>query len=928
MNMRHKLAIPITLFVALAFVSLISVRLLGQANQLRPLITERVDDTQLTVLRGNTYPLARPEYDRGAVSPTMLVQHRQLVLKRSPEQEAALDQLLDEQLDRSSPNYHKWLTPVEFGQRFGPAPQDIAIIVAWLQSHGLKVAAVSPGRTAIEFSGTAAQVEQTFHTEIHNYDVNGEMHWANVSDPQIPTALTPVVAGVAALHDFKPRPLSHVVHTAKENAARGVKPAQPLFTYPSGCTVGGSGSSACNLALGPTDFATIYNVSSVWNEGYTGTGQTIAVMGQATISPSDISAFREIFDVLPLTNLPTIVSLPNDAPPALGADITDESESDLDLEWSGAIAPSATIEFVTSSNVIDSAFCTVNNFPSSSTGVSPSNGCAITTPQTYPQILSLSYGLCELETGSSNNTFVGQLWQQAAGEGITVVAATGDSGSADCDPVDTTQTSNEPAQLGLAVSGLASTPYNVAVGGTDFNDFSDPSTYWNSSNAANTQLSAKGYIPETTYNDSCTNSLLGVAGYSTNPETNCNNTSKLADFIYPTGGGGGMSNCTTSNGSDPSSCAGGWPKPAWQVAPGVPNDGKRDLPDVSLFSGNGLVGSYYIECQADNPSQGGSCNLSNGDFLGVGGTSASAQAFAGIVALVNVANNFTTGQGNINPTLYNLAQQQSASNCNSSSPGSSCVFNDVTVGTNAQPCVKGTPNCNVSSSSDANGILTGCDASTGYDLATGLGSVNVANLVGKWKSGTAGSTAADFWLSLGTSTTPSCNGTVVIPTPGNSGSFIFTVTQVNGFTGSFTDTSDYSCSGLPSLSTCAFSASAVDRTHTSVTVTVATTAASMTIPTSRPKGFGWWTTGGAIALACLICTLLVALGLRRRYRCWTTAFALVLFAALLIGGCGGSSSGGGGCCSTGGTPAGLYPAIVTVTSGSTTHTLNFTLSVR
>jgi hypothetical protein len=393
----------------------------------------------------------------------------------------------------------------------------------------------------------------------------------------------------------------------------------------------------------------------------------------------------------------------------------------------------------------------------------------------------------------------------------------------------------------------------------------------------------------------------------------------FGNYIAPIGGGGGISN--------------NYAKPAWQVAPGVPNDGKRDIPDVSLFAGNGLSGSFYVVCQYDsngppdltgNPTP-ATCDLSNGDFSGAGGTSASAQVFAGILALVNQENGFTTGQSsqNVDVVLYDLAQQQSPVSCNTSSPANNCVFNDVTAGTISAPCANGTPSCAVSSSSDTIGILDCCDASAGYDLATGLGSVNAANLASGWKNAAAGNTAADFWLSVGAG-----NATVVIPTSGNSGSFTFTVTQVNAFAGTFTDTSIYSCSGLPNLSICSFAATSDDATHTTVTVTVATAGSTMVVPASRPKGVGWWRTRGAMTLACIFCSAFLLLGLRWRNQRFITATALLVFVFVLMGteGCGGGSGGGVG--SAGYTPVGFYTPTVSVTSGGVTHSLNFNLSVR
>jgi hypothetical protein len=889
----------------------------------RSLITQQINENERAVLLGNTHPLARPEFDRGLVSPSMPMHHLFLVLQRNPEQAAALQKLLDEQQNQSSPNYRKWLTPVEFGQRFGPSDHDVQNICLWLQSHGLQVDNVSNGHVAIEFSGTAAQVQQAFHTEIHNYDLNGKMHWANSDDPSVPAALVPVVAGVVALHDFKPRPLSHLVRIPVRKMS-GRTPT-PFFNYPIDCSPSITG---CEPAVGPMDLATIYNVTSIWYAGYSGSGQTIAVMGQATVQTSDMAAFRQLFDVQQPDNVPTVVSLPNYSPPSQAESLAsgDESESVLDLEWSGAAAPGAQIEFVTSGNVVTSAFCTIDGFPASSSQVSPLNACAYPTEVVRPRILSLSYGTCELELGSAGNQFINSSWQQAATEGIAVVVATGDEGSAACDK------QAGPASHGLAVNGLASTPYDIAVGGTDFNDLKNPSTYWYSINATGTQESAKGYIPETTYNDSCTDIQWNgaVPELIANPEANCNQSPNLevgpqsqqepfGKYIAPLSGGGGTSSI--------------YAKPAWQVAPGVPNDRKRDIPDVSLFSGNGLSGSYYIVCQYDsngppdlngNPTS-ATCDLSTGAFSGAGGTSASAQVFAGILALVNQENGFTTGQGsqNVDAALYDLAQLQTPTTCNTSSPANNCVFNDVTAGTISAPCTNSTPNCIVSSSSDAIGILGCCDASTGYDLATGLGSVNAANLANGWKNAATGNAAADFWLSVDKG-----NATVIIPTHGNSGSFTFTVTQVNAFAGTFTDASVYSCTGMPNLSVCSFGATSNDATHTTVTVTVSTVASSLTLPGSQPRGVGWWRAGGTISLACVLCISFLMLGLRGWNRRFIPVTALLIFAFVLIGtgGCGGGSGGGVG--GTGYTPVGFYTPTVSVTSGGVTHSLNFNLNVQ
>ncbi len=666
-----------------------------------PLITQKVDDTQLTMLRGNTYPMAQRQFDRGA-APASLPMHRMLlVLQRSPQQEHTLVTLLDSQQDKSSPNYHQWLTPDQFGQQFGPSDSDVQTVTSWLQLHGFQVTRVSQGRTIIEFDGTAGQVQQAFHTAIHSYLVNGEQHWANASDPQIPAALAPVVAGPVSLHNFPPKPQNQFGGIfSKSKTSPKLTPLNPQFTF-AGC------GSTC-YAVVPYDFATIYNLLPLWNAGIDGTGQTIAIVGQTNINIQDVRDFRALFG-LPAKDPNIILNGPD---PGINGD---EGEADIDVQWSGAVAKGATIDLVVSESTETTA------------GIDLSAEYII--DNNLAAVMSESYGACELAFGTAGNQFYSALWEQAAAQGITVMVSTGDSGSAVCDA-----NSPTPAQFGLAVNGIASTPFNVAVGGTDFNDLSNPQTYWGVANDPTTQASALSYIPETTWNDTCTNGILASLGYSTNPETNCNDP-KLLGFGLgaPIAGSGGASNCTT-NSQQLGTCSGGYAKPSWQSGTGVPADGKRDLPDVSLFASNGFVGNYYIVCQSDlSPS--GMCDVTapSTDLAGYGGTSVASPAFTGIMALVNQQ----TGarQGNANYVLYKLAAQQTAANCNSSSgSGSSCMFNDVTSGTIAMPCLKASPNCTTSVSSHQYGVLSGYATTTGYDLATGLGTVNAANLVNNWNT--------------------------------------------------------------------------------------------------------------------------------------------------------------------------------------------------
>jgi subtilase family serine protease len=670
----------------------------GQDSAQGPLITQLVDEARLTRLWGNTHPLARSEFDLGTAPATLPMERMLLVLKRSAAQEASLRKLLDDQQDKASPNYHHWLTPKEFGEQFGARDSDMQTITSWLQSHGFHVGSTK-GRTVLEFSGTASQVQEAFHTTIHKYIVNGEQHWANASDPMIPSALTGAVAGVASLNNFPRKAMNKALGGLKLDKSTGkLFGDNPQVTEPGQCTP----ANEC-YGLGPYDFATIYNVAPLWNSGIDGTGVTIAISGETDIQKTDVEAFRSVFG-LP-ANDPVFVY--NGPDPGIQGD---ESEADIDVQWSGAVAKGATIDFVISQST------------ETTSGVDLS--AVYIVDQDLAPIMSESYGECELGLGTAGNQFYNALWQQAAAEGITVFISAGDAGSAGCDNFNAQPPA--PAEFGLQASGYASTPYNVAVGGTDFNDFSNSTQYWSSTNQSGTLQSALSYIPETTWNDSCTNSIFGTLGFSTNPETNCNN-SRLVNFVNVTGGSGGVSACTTPSGQTPASCAGGYPRPSWQTGKGTfSNDGKRDLPDVSLFASNGFVGEVYLVCEADI---GFGCQY--GNYAGFGGTSVSSPAFAGIMALVDQQYG---RQGNANYIFYKLAQKSGASCTSSASEATSCIFNDVTVGTNAGPCMKGSPNCVTNTSSDQYGVLSGYNAVAGYDMATGLGSVNAANLLNQWGS--------------------------------------------------------------------------------------------------------------------------------------------------------------------------------------------------
>ncbi len=855
-------------------------------------IAEAVRDDNRVTLKGNIHPFARPPFDRGVEPDSLPMERMLLVLRRSVEQEVALTTLLSNQQDSSSPEFHKWLTPEQFGQRFGPADADMRAVTDWLVSQGFQVNNVSKGRTVIEFSGNAGLVRNAFHTEIHRYVVNGQEHWANASDPQIPAALGPVVVGIDSLHNFAARSMHHLAGAFSKSRTTGeVTPIPPLFTFP-GCV------AACN-ALGPNDFAMIYNLLPLWNAGIDGTGQIIAIAGESNINVQDVRNFRSLFG-LP-ANDPKIIL--NSSDPGLA---DEESEADLDVEWAGAVARNATIDLVVTA-------------PGASTdGVSLSAKYIV--DNNFAPVMSVSFGLCELFLGTAGNQFFNQEWQQAAAQGITVVVAAGDSGAATCDAPDAAYAVN-----GLAVSGWASTPYNVAVGGTDFNDGLNPGLYWNSANSSVTQASAKGYIPETAWNDSCTNPLVTLFGFSTMGEANCNDpASQQEGLLTVAGGAGGASNCTTPTGTAPANCAGGYAKPSWQTGAGVPGDGKRDVPDVSLFAGNGFQDNFYIVCQSDIDPGGQACSLNSPylDFIGVGGTSASAPAFAGIMAMVDQKTG--SRQGNGNPMLYKLASE-SGSTCASSGTmqSSSCIFYDVTAGTIAMPCLKGSPNCTTSIVGDSYGILSGYGAATGYDLATGLGSVNAANLVSNW-SATLGSGVGGFELLTSSLV-------IDISSAGQTGSTTVTVTGIGGFAGSVNLTCSVSPSPLNGAPGCSFNPSSISLSATTTSATgtlkISTTAAASSSLTNayRPNKPLFFAGAAGVMAVCFV----LVLGAQTGQRAALLALAGLVFLGTMAG-CGGNSASGGGSSNLAspGTPSGDYIVAITASSGNLKQTTNVFVSIK
>jgi hypothetical protein len=601
-------------------------------------VLHAVDNAVRITLPGNIHPLARPEFDQGEAPANLPMNRMLLVLKRSPEQESALLTLLDSQQDKRSPNYHKWLTPKEFGTRFGPSDSDIAAVTNWLKSSGFQVAEPSAGRTVIEFSGTASQVQASFHTPIHKFVVKGKQHWANASDPQIPAALAPVVAGVHTLHNFLKQPQ---IAQMKEVPATFSKTPLPAVTFSDG-----------THALAPLDYQKIYNFPAA----FTGTNVTIAVVARSEYSLNDLSEFYSTFG---LSRAFPQVIFNGDTPGDLGGN--DEGEAILDATWSGALAQGAAVDFVVSAST------------NTTDGVDLSEIYII--DHNLADVMTESFGSCEANHTSTEANTVGTLAEQAAAEGITYTVSTGDSGAEGCD-----LPSSASAVGPVSASLLSGTPFNIAVGGTMFHE-GTATTFWGPANGPNP--TALSHIPENVWNESCSS-------------TQCGSNAALWS------GGGGASQF--------------FPKPSWQSGvTGIPNDVSRDQPDVALTA---AAHDPYLVCLQN------SC--SSGQIFFFSGTSAAAPSFAAIMALVDQKTGSRQGQANY--VLYRLAAADIAGGrkCNGSAttlPANTCNFNDVTVGNNAVPGEAGF------------GTSGGkYQSTTGYDLATGLGSVNVTNLVNNWST--------------------------------------------------------------------------------------------------------------------------------------------------------------------------------------------------
>jgi len=661
----RRLSIVLTVAALVALGLLVYGPLSGQDG--RVLITKQIDESQLVRLWRNTRPEANAKYDRGRVDDDFPMPHLMLQLKRSPQLEREFAQFTESLTDKNSPNFRHWMLAAEQGEKYGVAQEDIDTISKWLESHGFTIDGVQPNKMLIDFSGTAGQIRRAFHTEIHYLEVRGETHFANMSDPRIPRALAPAVVGVVAMHDFKPHP--HLV---------------PRGNY----TFSGCGSNCYGLV--PADFQTIYNLNPLYRQGINGTGQTITVVESSATYSTDVATYRNTF----LTGWSGTVTTSN--PSGSSACVNQvnaaDGEADLDAEIASAIAPNAHIVVAVCD---EGPLNAVQNLVNSATP---------------PSIISMSYGECEAFNGATANASYNTAFHTGATAGVSIFVSTGDEGSSTCENLFGSP-ADDVALPGLGVTGWGETIYNVSVGGTDFMDTYNAaegglpvSTYWSSTNTSKFG-SAKSYIPEIPWNDSCAGWLItNLEGYAVPYGTSgfCNSTIATTNnaFISAGAASGGASGCATSGGGndqldeaeEDGTCA-GYAKPSFQSGIfGNPADGVRDIPDVSMFASNGFWGHYMVTCYSDTTNGGTACTAGNpAVWSGFGGTSVATPIMASVQALVNEKWGLTK-VGNPNPTYYSIANAQygpsgsTASNCYSiNQPGrrglqSSCVFNDITVG--------------------------------------------------------------------------------------------------------------------------------------------------------------------------------------------------------------------------------------------------------
>jgi hypothetical protein len=800
-------------------------------------ITGAIDSNARVALPQSLHAKAQPQYDQGPVAPSYKLGYMTLVTVPSATQQKALNLLLAQQQDRTSPNYHKWLSPAQYADDFGLTQNDIQKLTAWLKSEGFVVQSVGGGRNTVVFSGTAGQIQSAFGTEIHNYRVNGKNHVANSTPVMIPRVLNGVVASVMGLHNFFPHPTSRIGATGN---ARNPRANYYDASFPANF-------------LAPGDIATNYDLTPLYNASIDGTGEKLAIIGQTDVYLSDINNFRSGFNLSQITGCTTNTSgiitacnstnfqyVPVGTDPGTTYPCGDLGEADLDIEWSGAIAQNAQVIFVNSPVVYDSN-C---NYVSGS-GVNAALTQAINPPSGPPlaPVISMSYGICELQGDESG---LDPILAEGNAEGVTILNSSDDVGSAGCDyGPPNANVPFDAAVGGLAVSYPASSVYVTGVGGTEVSIANDSSSsYWGTSNGSTGGSLLPGAIlPEIPWNDDeelaelCqsepTNEFCSQGGQPAQagwvPLGASATAAQVQEDIWISAGGGGASNCFTNNGT---LCSAGAPQPTWQqglVVSGAPA-GVRYVPDVSLMASPNFPGYIFCTQVSELEGSGTGSTCGSGGTAGIttalntyesiiGGTSASSPIFAGIVTLLNQYLNGASspGLGNINPTLYTLAATPSNQ-----------VFRAITTGDNYVSCQAGQPTiqpaaqrCPTTGTLHIGYTASNSDPTTEYNLVNGLGSVDGNNLAVAWQA-----TLAPVFALVANPT----SATVIA---GQTATTTLTITPTTSSPGMTVSFSSSSCSGLPANATCTFSPTSVNGAspqNVTLTISIPATAEAGALP--------------------------------------------------------------------------------------------------
>lgn len=605
-----------------------------------------------------------------------------LLYKRTEQQRKAVDQALAELQDPHSASYHKWLTPAEFGERFGATDAQIDRIRTALTARGLALTKVHPNRLTLEVSGTPDQLQQTFTSS--SVQPNGMVRVNRKIPQDLSDVIETVVIGGKRQATVAPKKVTyenkrHTFAPYSAGAQTNDATVQPLIVL------------VPNYGVTPGDIAIQYSLPGyVQGSGttITGAGSVIGIVSDYNINLAYPANYGSTFGI----TMPKTKVIVDGSDPGVSQD---SITTYLEVEAIGAVAPATAI----------------NVYTAASDGTGPGVDLAFLRAITDNAINVLLYPFqgCEAYLGptstyngfylDSEEAFLDELFEEAAAQGITVITPSGDVGSAACD-----EEFSDAASFGLAVNGMASTPYATAVGGTDFYygtqgtaTSSTYETYW--SNSTNSFTQQLAYVPEQAWNDS-------------NVATDQN--TSYGSYLLATGGGVSTLGLVNDDGSDPQP----YPQPWWQLGtvPSSISQTARTVPDVSFFAGDAANYSYYVFCADGTDCAGSSQTAQNLVFTQGSGTEVSAAVFGGMMALVVGQHG---PQGNVNPTLYSMAKTTDG------------VFNDVIYGTNSVACTAGSPNC-------SNGFLVDQNqnpayaAGVGYDAATGLGSVNATALVQQW----------------------------------------------------------------------------------------------------------------------------------------------------------------------------------------------------